>query len=125
VVSFGFDGSLKKLAVSPSQNLIVRPTMLYGAKDTLIAQGGGLLNGVWTMGKNVVLLPGQTVNDPKTGAKVTLNVNGTVTVTNLANKGNLKLAYNLNGVSYKTSIKSQNAKAGGIERYYKYLGLLY
>ena len=125
VVSLGFDTSLKKIAVSPSQNLIVRPTMLYGSRDTLIAQGAGLLNGVWTIGKNTVLMPGQTVSDPKTGAKVTLNSNGTVKVTNLANKGNLKIAYSLNGRTYKTSIKSQNTKISGIENYYKALGLLY
>ncbi|MBR4173881.1 MAG: hypothetical protein IKR56_00905, partial [Lachnospiraceae bacterium] len=125
VVSLGFDTSLKKMAVSPSQNLIVRPTMLYGSRDTLIAQGSGLLNGVWTIGKNIVLMPGQTVSDPKTGAKVTLNANGTLKVTNLANKGNLKIAYSLNGRTYKTSIKSQNTKPSGIENYYKALGLLY
>ena len=121
VVNLGFDKGLKKLMVSPSQNLIVRPTLMTG-KTTDIKQGAGFLNGVWTVDKTVISKPGQTVSGKK-GAKVTLNANGTVTVTNVAGKGSVKLTYTLNGKKYTTAIKVQK-KASGAESTYTAAGLL-
>ena len=107
--------------VSPSQNLIVRPTLMTG-KTTDIKQGAGFLNGVWTVDKTVISKPGQTVSGKK-GAKVTLNANGTVTVTNIAGKGSVKLTYTLNGKKYTTALKAQK-KASGAESTYTAAGLL-
>jgi len=121
VVNLGFDKGLKKLMVSPSQNLIVRPTLMTG-KTTNIKQGAGFLNGVWTVDKTVISKPGQTVSGKK-GAKVTLNANGTVTVTNVAGKGSVKLTYTLNGKKYTTALKAQK-KASGAESTYTAAGLL-
>ncbi len=121
VVNLGFDKGLKKLMVSPSQNLIVRPTLMTG-KTTNIKQGAGFLNGVWTVDKTVISKPGQTVAG-KNGAKVTLNANGTVTVTNVAGKGSVKLTYTLNGKKYTTALKVQK-KASGAESTYTAAGLL-
>ena len=121
VVNLGFDKGLKKLMVSPSQNLIVRPTLMTG-KTTNIKQGAGFLNGVWTVDKTVISKPGQTVAG-KNGAKVTLNANGTVTVTNVAGKGSVKLTYTLNGKKYTTALKAQK-KASGAESTYTAAGLL-
>ncbi len=120
VVNLAFDKALKKLQVSANAILTVRPTLQAGKVNDIKA-GAGFLNGVWMVDKTIISKPGQTVSG-KNGAKVTLNANGTVTVTNVVNK-NVKLTYMLNGKKYVTALKVQK-KASGSEGAYQTAGLL-
>ncbi|MBR4175198.1 MAG: Ig-like domain-containing protein [Lachnospiraceae bacterium] len=120
VVNLAFDKALKKLQVSANAILTVRPTLQAGKLNDIKA-GAGFLNGVWMVDKTIISKPGQTVSG-KNGAKVTLNANGTVTVTNVVNK-NVKLTYMLNGKKYTTALKVQK-KASGSEGAYQTAGLL-
>ncbi|MBR0149589.1 MAG: Ig-like domain-containing protein [Lachnospiraceae bacterium] len=121
VVNLAFDKALKKLQVSANAILTVRPTLQAGKVNDIKA-GAGFLNGVWMVDKTIISKPGVPVSG-KNGAKVTLNANGTVTVTNVAGKGNVKLTYMLNGKKYVTALKVQK-KASGLEGAYQTAGLL-
>ena len=104
--------NIKNLSLSSNNVLTVRPVVTKtNAKKAELNIGAGIVNGVWTVGKNLIIKKmGETVSDPKSGEKVTLNYDGSLSVTGIDGKKSLKLTYTLNGKKYTTTVKSVDPK---------------
>ncbi len=119
VRNFAFDQNIKKIALSQNQVVTIRPTLLND-KATKPNAPANMLNGTYQIGKKRFSNISQTITDDKTGSKVTLNANGTLTITNFANKGSIKVTYFLNGKKYTTSVRAVGNDQNMIKKAYKY-----